>query len=161
MNKILVSACLLGNPVRYDGQSKALNHSLLNQLVAEGRVISFCPEVAGGLSVPRAAAEIQAGDGDAVINGLAQVKTQAGIDVTGAFVYGAQQALALCRQHDIAIAVLTEISPSCGSKQIYDGSFNRNKISGSGVTTSLLQKHGIEVYNQHQLAQVLSQLDSA
>jgi uncharacterized protein YbbK (DUF523 family) len=161
VNKVLVSACLLGNPVRYDGQSKALNHSLLDQLVAEGRVISFCPEVAGGLPVPRAAAEIQAGDGDAVINGLAQVKTQTGIDVTGAFVSGAQQALALCRQHDIAIAVLTESSPSCGSKQIYDGSFSRSRITGSGVTTALLQKYGIKVFNQHQLAQVFSQLDSA
>jgi uncharacterized protein YbbK (DUF523 family) len=161
MNKILVSACLLGNPVRYDGQSKALNHSLLDKLVAEGRVISFCPEVAGGLPVPRAAAEIHAGDGDAVINAMAQVKTQAGIDVTEAFVDGAQQALALCRQHGITIAVLTETSPSCGSEQIYDGSFSRSKIAGSGVTTALLQNNGIKVFNQHQLARVFNHLDSA
>lgn len=161
MNKLLVSACLLGNPVRYDGQSKTLNHALLDQLVSEDRVISFCPEVAGGLPVPRSAAEIHAGDGDAVINGMARVKTRAGIDVTEAFVDGAQQALALCRQHDISIAVLTETSPSCGSEQIYDGSFNRNKISGSGVTAALLQKNGIKVFNQHQLEQVFSHLDSA
>ena len=161
MNKLLVSACLLGNPVRYDGQSKALNHSLLDQLVAEDRVISFCPEVAGGLPVPRAAAEIHAGDGDAVINAMAQVKTQAGLDITEAFVDGAQQALALCRQHDITIAVLTETSPSCGSEQIYDGSFSRSKITGSGVTTALLRNHGIKVFNQYQLAQVFSHLDPA
>lgn len=161
MNKLLVSACLLGDPVRYDGQSKALHHRLLNELVAEGRVISFCPEVAGGLPVPRAAAEIHAGDGDAVINGMAQVKTQDGSDVTEAFVDGAQQALALCRQHNITIAVLTETSPSCGSRQIYDGSFSRSKITGSGVTTALLQNNGIQVFNQHQLAQVFSHLDCA
>ena len=72
--KLLVSACLLGNPVRYDGQSKSLDHAGLEQLLTQGRVIAFCPEVGGGLPVPRAAAEILAGDGSAVIAGTARVK---------------------------------------------------------------------------------------
>ena len=156
--KLLVSACLLGNPVRYDGKSKSLDHAGLQQLLTQDRVIVFCPEVAGGLPVPRAAAEIVAGDGSAVIAGTAQVKTREGNDVSECFLAGAEQALALCRQHDIRAALLTELSPSCGSGQIYDGSFTRQTISASGVTTALLQQHGIKVFNQYQLDEALNYL---
>ena len=158
--KLLVSACLVGNPVRYDGKAKNLNHEGLKQLLEQGRAIDFCPEVAGGLPVPRPAAECISGDGDAVIAGSARVKTHAGADVTDYFLAGAKQALALCRQHDITVAVLTETSPSCGSGQIYDGSFNRQPIVASGVTTALLRQHGIKVFNQHQLDEAISCLAS-
>ena len=158
--KLLVSACLLGNPVRYDGKAKNLDHDGLGQLLEQGRVIGFCPEVAGGLAVPRPAAECVAGDGDAVIAGSARVETRAGEDVTDYFLAGAKQALTLCRQHDITVAVLTETSPSCGSGQIYDGSFSRQPIVASGVTTALLRQHGIRVFNQHQLDEAISCLAS-
>lgn len=161
MNRILISACLLGDPVRYDGKSKFLHHPGLAMLIEQGRVIGLCPEVAGGLPVPRKAAEIQAGDGAAVIAGKARVETRDGTDVTGCFLSGAQQALALCEQYDIRIAVLTESSPSCGSDRIYDGSFTRSAIAGSGVTAALLRQHGIEVFNQHQLEQALQRLESS
>lgn len=160
MNRILLSACLLGHPVRYDGKSKTLLDSALDQLLAQDRVISFCPEVAGGLPVPRAAAEIHAGDGAAVIAKRAWVKTQDGTDVSKYFLSGAQQALALCLQHSITIAVLTESSPSCGSSQIYDGSFTRSPIPGSGVTAALLNQHGVRVFSQHQLGEALRHLES-
>lgn len=158
--KLLVSACLLGNPVRYDGKAKKLDHDGLGELLKQGRAIAFCPEVAGGLPVPRPAAECVAGDGDAVIAGNARVKTRDGEDVTDYFLAGAKQALAVCHQHDIAVAVLTETSPSCGSGQIYDGSFSRQPIVASGVTTALLQQHGIRVFNQHQLDEALNYLAS-
>ena len=158
--KLLVSACLLGNPVRYDGKAKNLDHEGLGQLLEQGRVIGFCPEVAGGLAVPRPAAECVSGDGDAVIAGSARVETRAGEDVTNYFLAGAKQALTLCRQHDITLAVLTETSPSCGSGQIYDGSFSRQPIAASGVTTALLRQHGIRVFNQHQLNEAISCLAS-
>ena len=160
MNKILISACLLGDCVRYDGKSKALDNDLLNSLIEQGRVISFCPEVAGGLPVPREAAEIQAGDGIAVIHQQARVCTHSGADVTDFFLSGAQQALALCQQHAIPVAVLTESSPSCGSGQIYDGSFTRTALPGSGVTTALLRKNGVLVFNQHQLDAAVRRLES-
>jgi uncharacterized protein YbbK (DUF523 family) len=160
MNKILLSACLLGDPVRYDGQSKTLQNTALDKLLSQDRVISFCPEVAGGLAVPRAAAEIHAGDGAAVIAKLASVKTQDGTDVSEYFLSGARQALALCRQYDITVAVLTESSPSCGSGRIYDGSFTRNAIPGSGVTAALLAQKGIKVFNQHQLDEALKCLEA-
>jgi uncharacterized protein YbbK (DUF523 family) len=155
MNKILFSACLLGKPVRYDGQSKTLHNAALDQLLAQDRLISFCPEVAGGLAVPRAAAEIHAGDGAAVIAKQASVKTQDGTDVSEYFLSGARQALALCRQHSITVAVLTESSPSCGSSQIYDGSFTRSAIPGNGVTAALLAQNGVRVFNQHQIEEAL------
>ena len=160
MNKILLSACLLGKPVRYDGRSKALQHSALDQLLAQDRVIGFCPEVAGGLPVPRAAAEIHAGNGAAVIAKLASVKTRDGSDVSEYFLSGARQALALCRQHGITVAVLTESSPSCGSSQIYDGSFTRNVIPGNGVTAALLAQNGVRVFSQHQLDEALRHLET-
>ncbi len=161
MRKILVSACLLGNPVRYDGNSKALNHPLLDQWVEQGRIVSFCPEVAGGLPVPRAAAEILDGDGNTVFDHDARVATRNGRDVTDYFVAGARRALALCQQHNISLAVLTESSPSCGSEQIYDGSFTHAPIPGVGVTTALLQRNGILVFSQHQLNAVVRQPEFA
>ena len=160
MNRILLSACLLGDPVRYDGKSKPLQDAALDRLLIQDRVISFCPEVAGGLPVPRAAAEIHAGDGAAVIAKLALVKTQDGTDVSEYFLSGARQALALCRQHDIRVAVLTEASPSCGSSQIYDGSFRRRPIPGSGVTAAMLSQYGIKVFSQHQLSEAFRYLES-
>lgn len=160
MKKLLISACLLGKPVRYDGKSKVFRHPGLAALVEQERVIAYCPEVAGGLPIPRPAAEIQAGDGAAVIAGQARVENQDGTDVTGYFLAGANQALALCRQHDIRVAVLTESSPSCGSSSIYDGSFGRKSIPGIGVSAALLREHGIHVFNQHQVDQALRQLET-
>ncbi len=159
MKKMLVSACLLGEPVRYDGQAKKLPHEALDRLLEQGRAIAFCPEVAGGLGVPRPAAEIQGADGSAVIAGNARVTTRDGDDVSAQFVAGAQRALDLCRRHGIGVAVLTEFSPSCGSGVIYDGSFTRERVEGDGVTAALLRAHGIRVFNQQQLADALACLD--
>lgn len=159
MKKMLVSACLLGDPVRYDGKAKKLQHAALDELVVQQRAIAFCPEVAGGLGVPRAAAEIQGGDGSAVLSGEARLTTRAGDDVSEQFVEGARQALDLCRRHQIGIAVLTESSPSCGSGIIYDGSFTRERVAGDGVTAALLRAHGILVFNQQQLAEAIACLE--
>jgi len=144
MQKILVSACLLGEKVRYDGGDCAQNSNILARWQAEGRLVALCPEVAGGLPVPRPPAEIQA-DGR-IIN----IENE---DVTTAFEQGANRALELCRQHHIRIAILKEGSPSCGSSLINDGSFSHNKISGQGVTTRLLEANGIRVFSEHEVDQ--------
>ena len=158
MDRLLVSACLLGDPVRYDGRCKTTENTELHEMVKQNRVIAFCPEVAGGLPVPRDAAEIQRGDGVAVIDDRSSVTTIHGDDVTDCFLRGAHLALELCRQHRISVAILTETSPSCGSSQIYDGSFSRTSRQGVGVTTALLQKHGIVVFNQHQIGAAINTL---
>ncbi|GAA4504487.1 DUF523 domain-containing protein [Pseudaeromonas paramecii] len=144
MKKILVSACLLGQPVRYDGQGKGLTDPRLARWQAQGRLVSVCPELAGGLPVPRAPAERQE----------ARVVTVQGEDVTAAFACGAQAALQLCQAQGIRLALLKEGSPSCGSQQIYDGTFAGQRVAGEGVTAALLRAHGIQVYAETQLAEL-------
>lgn len=153
--KILVSACLLGQPVRYDGKSKSMANTELEQLSNSNLVVPYCPEVAGGLPTPRPAAEIKFGDGFSVLDGQSRVETQQGESVTEQFLKGAQLALELCLKHQIKVAILTELSPSCGSQEIYNGSFNRAKQSGVGVTSALLYRHSIKVFNQHQVVEAI------
>ncbi len=152
MNKILVSACLLGQKVRYDGSDKNQNDVLLNELIAQSRVVTICPEVAGGLGVPRLPAEIQNGTGEQVLDEQACLIDSAGKDVTPEFVSGAQQALALAQANNIRVAILKARSPSCGNTQIYDGTFSKRLIYGSGVTAALLERHGIKVFNEDKIA---------
>jgi len=148
--KILVSACLLGERVRYDAKQKKLHDPLIESWLKQGILLSACPEVLGGLPTPRPAAEIQS-------NGA--VQTELGGDVTQAFKAGAEKILALALQHQIKIVILTERSPSCGSSIIYNGSFTRTTIAGEGTTTQLLRENGILVFNQFQLQQVQKQLE--
>ena len=147
--------------MRYDGRAKILNNKALNDLVIQNRVFAFCPETAGGLPTPRDAAEIQQGDGTEVIDGLTKVATINGDDITENILRGARQALGICQQHRILVAILTESSPSCGSNQIYDGSFSRAIRDGVGVTTALLQRHGISVFNQYQIEAAISKLKNS
>ena len=142
MEKILISACLYGQAVRYDGRDNLIDHPQLQKWKAQGRLIVLCPEVGGGLPTPRPPAEIQP-DG--------RVITIEGGDVTAAFQAGADQALALCRQHRIRLALMKENSPSCGSHFIYNGLFSGSKIAGQGLTAAILQANGIRVFSEHQI----------
>lgn len=148
-----MSACLIGKPVRYDGGSVPLSDQIVAQWLAEGRVLSVCPEVEAGMDIPRAAAEIIGGDGRSVAAGMARVVEWTGNDVTAYFEKGAGIALAACLANGITVAVLTESSPSCGSSTVYDGRFSGTKVAGEGVTTTLLRKHGIRVFSQHQIVE--------
>ncbi|MDD1779978.1 DUF523 domain-containing protein [Enterovibrio sp. ZSDZ35] len=158
MEKILISACLYGNKVRYNGSDLKLEQCDLDRLNEVATLIAFCPEVAGGLPTPRPPAEILPADGDKVLEGTAVIRNTTGIEVTEAFVTGAQQALALCQQHKIKYALLTESSPSCGSSLIYNGNFEGQKIEGQGITTALLRRAGIEVFSQFTLSTLLERL---
>lgn len=151
MTRILVSACFLGEKVRYDGKSKSLMNKTLLHWKQQKQLISFCPEVAGGLSVPRKPAEIQQ-DNSLII-------TSDGDDVTSQFIKGAQRALDICQQHNIRFALLKESSPSCGSTTIYDGDFRNQKIQGEGVTTALLRKNGIRVFSEKNIKELISAVD--
>jgi uncharacterized protein YbbK (DUF523 family) len=148
MIKVLVSACLLGEKVRYNGASASTDSSILAQWLNEGRVVPFCPEVAGGLGVPRPAAEISGTGGAAVLDGQAAVITAKGTDVTESFLRGAQLALAAARSQNVRVAILKDGSPSCGSGSIYDGTFSGIQRPGHGVTTALLERHGIRVFSE-------------
>ncbi len=163
MQKILVSACLLGEKVRYDGRDAA-TPGLLDIWNKQGRIVSLCPEMAGGLCVPREPAEIVAINANDVLRGMGRVQKKDGGDVTDAFMDGAERALAQCWEHKIKIAILKEGSPSCGSNQVHDGKFSGNKIKGQGVTTALLSGHGISVFSEEQLQEAerrLAELENA
>ena len=151
MEKILVSACLLGQKVRYDGGSHG-PFELLQRWQAEGRLIALCPEVAGGLPTPRAPAEIPGGQGDAVLDGRVTVWDIQGTDVGAAFRAGADAALWLVREHGLRLAVLKARSPSCGARQSYDGSFSGTRVDGQGVTAAALRRAGVQVFDEQQLA---------
>ncbi|MCY7260618.1 MULTISPECIES: DUF523 domain-containing protein [Pseudomonas] len=157
MHKILVSRCLLGHRVRYDGGASGPFDQLSNWL-QEGRVVALCPEVAGGLPTPRAAAEIPGGQGVEVLDGKASVLTSEGEDVSAEFLSGARQALELVRKHGIRIAVLKANSPSCGNVLTYDGTFSGIKVQGEGVTAALLQRHGVQVFSELQLPEAAAAL---
>ncbi|WP_460122161.1 2-thiouracil desulfurase family protein [Pseudomonas sp. H3_G09] len=161
MEKILVSRCLLGHRVRYDGGASG-PFDLLEQWIEEGRVVPLCPEVAGGLPTPRAAAEIPGGQGGQVLDGTVAVITSDGEDVSAPFIEGARQALELVQKHGIRVAVLKANSPSCGNLVTYDGTFSGVKVSGEGVTAALLKRHGVQVFSELELpqaAQALARLD--
>ncbi|OXS59944.1 hypothetical protein B1A99_10470 [Cohnella sp. CIP 111063] len=149
--KILVSACLLGHKVRYDnGDVPCLGPRFLSWY-EEGRLVSICPEVVGGLPTPRPDAQRQ---GDRVVTG-------AGADVTEPFRKGAEAALKLALEHEAELAILKQDSPSCGSLFIYDGTFTDTIVPGEGTTTELLRRNGIKVYGEDQLDEVERELAQA
>jgi uncharacterized protein YbbK (DUF523 family) len=153
MNKVLISACLVGNKVRYDGKSLLTSNDILQEWIDKGIVISICPEVSSGMGIPRAPSEINGGDGYDVLDGKISVLENSGNNVTEDFLNGAKNALKLCNLNEITVAVLAEFSPSCGSSSIYSGDFSGRKVNGIGVTAALLTINGIKVFSQHQLTE--------
>jgi uncharacterized protein YbbK (DUF523 family) len=152
MNKILISACLLGAPVRYHGGHSRTDSALLAQWLQEGRLVPVCPEVLGGLTTPRAPAEIQsAGSGALVPGSGSRVVDNQAHDVSEEFRRGAETAAAEATAHDIRMAILKEGSPSCGTGYIYDGSFSGRRVNGKGVTARLLESRGIRLFSEHQI----------
>ena len=155
--KILVSSCLLGEDVRYDGNNSSIAFDpkfpfslkeLFMDILCENEIYSFCPEVAGGLPIPRISAEIVKNDKPFI------VKNQEGLDVTINFLLGAKKALDICKEENIKIALLKANSPSCGNINIYDGTFTNNLTDGQGLTARLLKDNEIEVFNETQLKEL-------
>lgn len=149
--RVLVSACLLGDRVRYDGSDATCPSPILEHWGREGRIVPFCPEVAGGFPVPRPPAEIAPGDGRDVLAGRSNVVDHQGTDVTSFFLEGARRALAEARRGGVRLAVLKDGSPSCGSSFVYDGTFRGMRTAGQGVTTALLESEGIRVFSERQI----------
>ena len=156
MNKILISACLLGQKVRYDGKDNLQTNARLQEWIALGKVISICPEMTGGLPTPRPPSEIQFGKtAHDVLNNQAKILTDKNVDVTTEYLWGAQKTLELAKKHNILVAILKARSPSCGSKQIYDGTHSKKLIDGMGITAALLTQNGIQVFDETEIDQAL------
>lgn len=161
--RILASRCLLGEPVRFDGRAKPLSHPLLHRWREEGRLVPVCPELLGGLSVPRAPAEIIDGDGADVLAGRARVRTIDGADVTEAFIAGAEAARRLAAEHGCRLALLKENSPSCGLHRVHDGTFSGTLQAGMGITAAMLKAAGLAVFSENEieaLAAALQELEA-
>ena len=137
---VLVSACLAG--VQCNHLGRASPSKAVTELGRRHRLVPICPEVAGGLPVPRPAAEIQP-DG--------RVVTQAGDDVTEAYQRGAAAAVELARAVGARRAILKARSPSCGCHEVYDGTFTRTRVAGEGVTAAALRDAGVEVESEEDL----------
>lgn len=161
MLKILVSACLLGEKVRYDGKDCLQSHSRLRQYIKDNRIIAVCPEMAGGLPTPRPPAEIELnGSAEKVLRYQAKVLAKNGNDVSSEYRLGAQKTLQLAQKHHIRCAILKARSPSCGSKQIYDGTHSKNLVDGMGITTQLLSEHGVKVFDETEIDVGLDYIES-
>ncbi len=158
--KILVSACLMGFQVRYDGREKSQTGAALAQLQAEGRLVIHCPELAAGLPTPRLPAELSGGNGEAALLGRAAILESDGKNVTEPYLLAAWLALETARENNCQFAILTDGSPTCGSQKIYDGNFAGKTIPGQGVAAALLRQHGIEVFADHQIPLLLSRLEA-
>ena len=139
MEKILISACLVGDNVKYDGTNN--RSPLIDELLKYFELIPFCPEVEGGLSIPRDKSERL---NDRVIS-------EKGRDVTRQFSFGAEMAYNICLYLGIKVAILKETSPSCGVHEIYDGRFTHKKIMGKGYTTEYLMSKGIKVISENEI----------
>ena len=155
--KILVSSCLLGEDTRYDGanSSVAMNpefkfsqKELFMDIMCENEIFSVCPEVAGGLGIPRNKAEIVSQNKPFKVLDLEQN------DVTINFLLGAKKALDICLENNIKVALFKSKSPSCGNTAIYDGTFSENLVEGKGLSARLLEENGIKVFNEHELEEL-------
>lgn len=153
---ILVSSCLAGLEVRYNG-THSLDNKIL-KLLEENKAITVCPELLGGFSTPREPAEIIGGNGEDVLGGKAKVIEKSGRDVTELYIKGAYATLKRAKEVNATIVVLKEDSPSCGSSMIYNGEFIGKKIVGNGVTTALLKRNGLRVISEEQFTDNLDKI---
>jgi uncharacterized protein YbbK (DUF523 family) len=143
--KILISACLVGEKVKYDGGDNLISHPILQKWQEEGILIPLCPEVLGGLEVPRLPCE--------VVHKSGKVINQKGEDVTLIFEKGALETLKIVQENNVTMAILKARSPSCGKGMIYDGTFTGTKVEDSGFTCKFLENNGIVVFNEEEIAE--------
>lgn len=141
MNKILVSACLCGEACRYNGQAVPFAHPILEEWISQGRVIPFCPEILGGLAVPRPECQRK---GDRVL-------AITGEDLTEAFRLGAAASVKLAKDTGASFCILKQRSPSCGTRIIHDGTFAGILVPGEGVAAEALKNAGCRLYSEEEI----------
>ncbi len=146
MKKILISKCLLGENVRYDGGNCLLRSDQIARLKSKYNIIAVCPEVMAGMGIPRDPIEISNG----------KIVDKNGNDYSSEFVKVCDDIKKLVASENISLALLKEFSPSCGSSKIYDGSFSGKIIFGEGIITKALKETGVIVYSEKQIDELLN-----
>ena len=142
--KVLISACLAGINCKFNGENNLLDSGVLDEISKKYHLLFICPEVFGGLSTPREPAEMKGG----------LVVTKTAKDVSENFKFGAEICLKIAKLNGCKKAILTARSPSCGSGQIYDGSFTKKLIFGDGVAAKLLKENGILVFSEDEIGRL-------
>lgn len=142
-----VSSCLAGEKCTYSGKDNLIK--IVRQLVEQKKAIMICPEVLGGLDIPRNPCEI--------INN--RVIDITGIDRTAEYELGAKKALKILKEHEVSVVLLKAKSPSCGKNKIYDGTFSHTLVSGDGITCKLLKENGIIVFNEDEIVEFLNYIE--
>lgn len=139
--RVLVSMCLLGVNCRYNGIPKGCE-AVVKLLDREDiTLVPVCPEQLGGLPTPRTPSER---NGNRVVSSEGEERTEA-------FFRGAEETLNIAKLYGCEAAILKERSPSCGNKEVYDGSFSGMLVQGEGVTAELLRKNGMKVFGESEL----------
>lgn len=151
VNKVFVSGCLNGRPIRFNSTAVSVESEIWDRWESEGRLVSFCPELAAGFPVPRAPAEIVGSTASVVLKGRGRVEEDNGTDVTDEFVKGARLAAERAIAAGCVMAVLTDGSPSCGTTYTFDGTFTGGTVEGMGVTARLLCDQGLRVFPEDQI----------
>jgi uncharacterized protein YbbK (DUF523 family) len=139
----LVSACLIGVNCRYDGDNNY--NEKLYEMFKESLLYPVCPEVLGGLEIPREPCEIITRKSNYKVYDINKVNK------TSEFFRGAQKTLKIADLIEVRGVIFKENSPSCGVHYIYDGSFNKNVIEGKGLNTSYLEDVGYKIYSENEL----------
>ena len=142
--KVLISACLAGINCKFNGENNLLDSGILDEISKRYHLLFICPEVFGGLSTPREPAEMKGG----------LVVTKTAKDVSENFKFGAEICLKIAKLNGCKKAILKARSPSCGSGQIYDGSFSKKLIFGDGVAAKLLKENGILVFSEDEIGRL-------
>lgn len=142
--KVLISACLAGINCKFNGENNLLDRGVLDEISKKYHLLFVCPEVFGGLSTPREPAEMKGG----------LVVTKTAKDVSENFKFGAEICLKIAKLNGCKKAILKARSPSCGSGQIYDGSFTKKLILGDGVAAKLLKENGILVFSEDEIGRL-------
>jgi len=142
--KVLISACLAGINCKFNGENNLLDSGILDEISKKYHLLFVCPEVFGGLSTPREPAEMKGG----------LVVTKTAKDVSENFKFGAEICLKIAKLNGCKKAILKARSPSCGSGQIYDGSFSKKLIFGDGVAAKLLKENEILVFSEDEIGRL-------
>ena len=146
---ILISACLLGHRVRYDGGTNA--HALLMKYHERGQFLAVCPECFAMLPIPRPPMELQRTSGEKVLAGKGHALDKNGQDTTEYLITGAEKVLKIAEAYHVRVAILKERSPSCGTHFVHTGKFDGKTMKGMGVCAALLEAHGIKVYSDEEM----------
>jgi uncharacterized protein YbbK (DUF523 family) len=140
---ILISACLAGLRTRYNGDSRL--HPLLAEIAKACVLVPVCPEILGGLGIPRAACRFSGGDGIAVLQGKARVVDLNDVDRTSEFLRGAEECLRVAQLVSAELIIFKEGSPSCGLRRV---DIEGEKVCGCGVVTALFMSAGIPIISE-------------